>query len=122
MKSTAPLEPIRHADLDPELNALAEVLVQLFGDVRKELGAGLVEWVYVEALSDELGRQVRVGLLVDGRIIIEAKAVAELHAVHFAQSLTYLRVSGRPLRFLVNFCAVPLGTGIHRRVNSSRRD
>lgn len=124
-----------------ELDGLARELVRAFGDVRAELGAGLVESVYVDCLVEELGRRgircerevefpivyrgltlgrrIRVDLLVEGRILVEAKAVEALHPAHYAQFLTYLRMSRRPLGFLVNFNAVPFGEGIHRRINAS---
>jgi GxxExxY protein len=65
-----------------------------------------------------LSRRFRIDLLLDGKIIVEAKAVENLHPAHFAQLLTYLRLADKPLGFLINFNAIPLGEGIHRRVNT----
>ena len=129
----------RHDDLPKHLEATAAQLVDVVVEVRRALGAGLFESVYVDALCHELGlrgipwrRDFRVPLLYKGQplgkafvpdilvaeeIIVEAKAVESLHPTHFAQILTYLRLSGKPLGFLVNFHAVPLSNGIHRKVN-----
>lgn len=130
----------RHQDLPAELNLLAAEVVDAIGEVRRELGAGLVESIYEECLMDELARRgiparaqvhvavhykgrrlakrFRVDILVAEAIIIEGKAMEALAPVHFAQLDTYLRLSGMPLGFLVNFNALPLRSGIHRRVNS----
>ena len=138
--SVLPPTRFAHRDLGPRLNNLARQVVDACFEVRRELGAGLVESVYVECLADELrareiateaevqlpivykgrtlGRRFRVDLLVDGQVVVEAKAVEELHPVHTAQLLTYLRLSCRPLGFLVNFNAVPLGSGILRYANT----
>ena len=129
-------------DVDPALDGLARVLVEACFEVRRELGAGLVESVYVECLAEELrargvavavevplpviykgnalDKRFRIDLLVGDRIVVEAKAVEDLHPLHAAQLLTYLRLSGKPLGFLVNFSAVPLRTGIHRYANTKR--
>lgn len=127
-------------DLDADSEELAAKLVQAFGDVRHELGAGLLEAIYVECLVEELlerghrvetevnfpvtykgrplKRTCRVDMMVDDRVIIECKAVEALHPAHYAQFLTYLKMSGKELGFLVNFKSIPLGHGIHRRVMS----
>lgn len=126
-------------ELPEEIERVATAIVGSVGEVRRELGAGLAEAVYVECLTEELrlaglrvdrevpvplsykgralGRTVRLDMIVDDVVVVEAKAVLELHPSHYAQLLTYLRLSGRPLGFLVNFSAVPLATGIHRRIN-----
>ena len=55
-------------------------------------------------------------LVIDGRLIIEVKAVKELLPVHDAQILTYLKFSGISLGFLMNFHADPLMRGVKRFV------
>ena len=49
--------------------------------------------------------------------IIELKAVDELAPVHFAQTLTYLKLSKLKLGLLINFNEKYLKDGIHRIVN-----
>ena len=48
--------------------------------------------------------------------MVEAKACAELHPTAFAQTLTYLRLTDKPVGLLINFHAVPLRNGIHRLI------
>jgi GxxExxY protein len=48
----------------------------------------------------------RVGLLVEGKLIIEVKSVEALADIHLAQVLTYLRLSDIRLGLLLNFNVV----------------
>ena len=59
----------------------------------------------------------RVDLLVEGKLIIEVKAVEALAEIHFAQVLTYLRLSNLRLALLLNFNVVHMKDGIRRVVN-----
>jgi GxxExxY protein len=59
----------------------------------------------------------RVDLLVDDRVIGELKAVEALLPIHQAQLLSYLKLSGRKVRLLINFHVVKLKDGIKRIVN-----
>ena len=58
----------------------------------------------------------RLDLVVDGRLMIELKAVDRLHPVHVAQALSCLRISKLPLCPLINFNAAVLKDGIKRIV------
>lgn len=132
----------RHQDLPAGIEQLASRLVEAVVEVRTHLGVGLVESVYAECLQAELrrrhvpfesevkiairwkgqtlSREFRADLLIGGRIVVELKAVEELHPSHFAQLLTYVRLADVPLGFLINFHAVPLANGIDRRILSPR--
>jgi GxxExxY protein len=125
--------------LDPKLEAIASTIVDAAILVHRELGPGLLESAYEVCLVHELtnrglsverqkplpvrfrGVQVEAGyrldLLVEGSVILELKAVDELTKIHHAQLLTYLKLSGLRLGFLINFNAVPLKNGIRRFVN-----
>ena len=104
--------------------------------VHRALGPGLLESAYEHCLAHELNtrglgvrRQValpilfdgilieagyRLDLLVDDLIIVEVKAVDALAPLHEAQLLTYLRLSGRRLGYLMNFNVKLLKQGIRR--------
>ena len=53
----------------------------------------------------------RIDLLVDDLIVVETKTVERLNAMHQAQVLTYLRLSGKEVGLLLNFWASPLKDG-----------
>lgn len=59
----------------------------------------------------------RADILVNDRVIIEIKSIDNLAPVHYAQTLTYLRVSDLKLALLINFNCVILKEGIHKIVN-----
>ena len=106
--------------------------------VHRLLGPGLLESAYEHCLVKELqlrGLRVdrqpalpviykgvtldagyRVDLLVNGAVIVEVKAVEMLMPVHDSQLLTYLKLSGHRLGFLINFNVPLIKQGIRRRV------
>ena len=104
--------------------------------VHSALGPVLLESAYEECLHyelDNIGIQVikqkpmplvyeekkldlgyRIDLLVDGKVIIEVKSVDALNPVHMAQLMTYLKLSGCRIGFLINFNVESLKDGIKR--------
>jgi GxxExxY protein len=60
----------------------------------------------------------RVDLLVEGKLIVEVKSIEALAEIHFAQVLTYLRLSDLRLALLLNFNVVHMKDGIRRIVNN----
>jgi GxxExxY protein len=108
-------------------------------EVHTALGPGLLESAYEACLQFELiksGLQVeaqkplplvyesvklecgyRVDLLVERKLIIEVKSIEALAEIHFAQVLTYLRLSDLRLALLLNFNVVHMKDGIRRIVN-----
>ena len=104
--------------------------------VHQAIGPGLLESVYQACLIHELRkRQVdfavglrvplsydgvdldqyfRLDLLVADRLIVELKSVQELHPIHTAQVLTYLRLTGHRKALLINFNVPRLVDGIRR--------
>jgi GxxExxY protein len=121
-----------------QLNALSRQIIGAAITVHRELGPGLDELDYELALSTELDALhirhrcqqpqpvvykgvrldagYRLDLLVEDALIVEVKSVEELHPVHEAQLLTYLRLSCRKLGLLLNFDVPVLKQGIRRRV------
>lgn len=59
----------------------------------------------------------RLDLVVADTVIVELKAVSELTALHKAQLLSYLKLSGKKVGLLINFNVVHLREGIKRMVN-----
>jgi GxxExxY protein len=58
-----------------------------------------------------------IDLLIENKVIVELKAVEALNDIYFAQTLTYLRLSGCKVGLLINFNVVSLKNGIKRIVN-----
>ena len=123
--------------IDDATEALAHRVIGCCLAVHRELGPGLVEQIYQRALELELKAADiaferekrfkvmyrerclyvhRLDLVVDGRLMIELKAVDRLHPVHVAQALSCLRISKLPLCLLINFNAAVLKYGIKRVV------
>ncbi len=66
--------------------------------------------------GNELDADFRLDLLVNEEIILEIKAVDRLMPVHDAQLLTYLKLSGKRLGFLINFNVPVIKQGIRRKI------
>ena len=62
----------------------------------------------------DLDQYFRLDLLVADRLIVELKSVQELHPIHTAQVLTYLRLTGHRKALLINFNVPRLVDGIRR--------
>ena len=60
----------------------------------------------------------RIDIVVESKVLIEVKSIETLAPVHFAQTLTYLRLSGLKLGLLINFNVNILKESIHRIVNN----
>ena len=107
-------------------------------EVHRELGPGLLESAYEECLCFELrsrgiaydrqlelpvkykGLQLdcgyRIDVLVEKKIVLELKSVESLLAIHEAQLMTYLKLSGCKLGMLMNFKVVLMKDGMKRIV------
>lgn len=92
-------------------NALAFDLRQAGFDVKQQVA---MPFIYKEVIQD-VG--YRIDLLINNKVIIEVKSVETLAPVHFAQTLTCLRLSGLKLALLINFNSKLLKDQIHRIVN-----
>jgi GxxExxY protein len=58
----------------------------------------------------------KLDLLVENTVILELKCVERITSVHEAQLLTYMKLLGKPVGFIINFNVPVLRAGIVRRV------
>jgi GxxExxY protein len=120
-------------------NEISYRIIGLPLELHKSLGPGLLESAHENALAYDLKehgfdikRQVpmpfvykevkmevgyRIDLVVDNKVLIEIKSLEALAPVHFAQTLTYLKLPGLKLGLLINFNTKILKDAIHRLVN-----
>jgi len=120
-------------------NGITETIIGSAIAVHRELGPGLLESAYEACLAHELverglnverqkalpvsyrGVRVdcgyRIDLLVEGCVVVELKAVDSLQAIHTAQVLSYLKLSGCSVGLLINFHVPMLRDGIRRIVS-----
>ncbi len=121
-----------------EIEQVGKTVLDAAFKVHTVLGPGLLESVYQTTLAHVLrkggalvetevvlpimfeGERIESGLRLDMRVdkcvIIELKSVEIMHPVYEAQLMTYLRLSGMRLGFLINFNVPHLKDGIKRMV------
>jgi GxxExxY protein len=120
-------------------NEISKHIISAAIKIHRELGPGLLESVYEAILAHELRQSgldvlqqvavplvykdiemnigYRIDMLIESKVLVELKSVENLAPVHFAQTLTYLRLSGLKLGILINFNVALLKEGFHRVVN-----
>lgn len=118
--------------------AIARDIVSAALTVHRALGPGLLESIYQTCFVHELRKAghetqeefkvpiiydgltfpdaLRLDTLVDDLVICELKAVETMHPVFTSQILSYLKLTGRRLGFLINFNVPLIKNGIHRLV------
>jgi GxxExxY protein len=120
-----------------EINKITEKIIGCAIEVHRNLGPGLLESVYEEAMCVEFdiqgvhyqrqiavpvndkGRVIgeyRLDLLVEDAVVVELKSVERHDPVFEAQILTYLRVTGKRVGLLINFNSKLLKEGVKRLV------
>jgi GxxExxY protein len=126
------------AEVGTRLNRLTENVIGAAMEVHRSLGPGLLESSYELCLCRELSlrgipfeRQkaipieykgvkldcgYRADLLIDGRVLVELKAIESLLPIHEAQLLSYLRLGRWSIGLVINFNVQLLKHGIRRRV------
>ena len=119
-------------------NEIGTLILDAAFQVHKELGPGLLESTYEACLSYEAMQKglyietqlplpvvykevkldcgYRIDLRAERKVIVEIKAVEALNDVHMAQVLTYMKLSGCKLGYLINFNVKQLKNGIKRVV------
>ncbi len=121
-----------------DIEAIAAHVVDAGFKLHKALGPGLLESAYELILCERLradgfrvDRQVPINityddisiekafvidLLVEDQLVLELKSVEQTHPVHSKQVLTYLKLTGLSLGFVMNFGAATFKDGIRRVV------
>jgi len=121
-----------------ERDELTHKIIGACIEVHRHLGPGLLESAYEECVCHELylrklhfRRQAalpvsykslnldcgyRMDIVVEEQVLLELKAVEKLLPIHEAQLLTYLKLSGLKIGYLINFNVPVLKNGIKRMV------
>ncbi len=128
----------RKTDLPSEIEGVVHQVIGAAIEVHRELGPGLLESIYEQALLYELqlrniqaSQQVetdvmykdtvikgqRLDLLVENQVVIELKSVTQVLDIHKAQLLSYLRAGNFPVGLLINFNVKLVRDGITRVFN-----
>jgi GxxExxY protein len=120
-------------------NQIGDIVVETAIRLHRELGPGLLESVYEITLSRLLAKRglvvqrqypvpiyfdgerleegFRADILIESKVILELKSVEQLNRLHHKQLLTYLKLSGLKLGYLLNFGEELMKSGISRVVN-----
>ena len=120
---------------DEEMNDLTGRVIGAAIEIHRALGPGYQESIYEEALAFELGRmgigferqhafavkyhghvvgEGRIDFLIEGKLVVELKAVEKMHPVHKAQVISYLKAISCQMGLLINFNESMLRSGIQR--------
>jgi GxxExxY protein len=119
-------------------NVLTEQIIGAAIEVHRELGPGMLESAYEACLVFEplrrnlsferqkalplvykgqtLDAGYRVDVLVEQMVVVEVKCVVRLDRVHFAQPMSYLRITGCQVGLLLNFNVAWLSRGGIKRI------
>ena len=122
-------------------NEIGKIVVGTAVHLHQDLGPGLLESVYeavfskllvknglhvqrqvgvpIEFNGEQFDEGFKADIIVEGKVILELKSVEKLHPVHKKQLLTYLKLTGMKLGFLLNFGDELMKTGIVRIINGN---
>jgi GxxExxY protein len=120
-------------------NEIGTIIVDCAVELHRNLGPGLLETVYEVTLARALERRglkverqvgvaieyegetfdegFRADLIVEELVIVELKSVERVTPAHKKQLLTYLRLTGLKLGYLLNFGEALMRDGITRTIN-----
>ena len=121
-------------------NEISAIVVDVCYKIHVKLGPGLLESVYESILYHELtkrgllverqkqlpvlwdGIQLDVGfrsdLIVENKVILEIKSIAQVTDIHAKQVLTYLKITKMKLCLVINFNVPIIKLGIKRVVSN----
>lgn len=132
------MDGLLERELPRAIEAMSHTVIGCAIEVHRELGPGLLEKLYEDAMVYELKaaglrveqqvtlavaykditlRGQQLDLLVGGAIVLELKSVEKLLEVHAAQLLSYCRAGGYPLGLLLNFNVKLMKDGLKRVFN-----
>src|SRR5208283_3892852 len=119
-------------------SGLTESIIGAAIEVHRDKGPGLIESIYEWCLIKELELRglatvsqkkvaveykgftreepLRFDLLVEGCVLVEAKAVEKILPIHKAQPLSYMKLLNVPIGLLINFHEMKLTDGVHRLI------
>lgn len=122
-------------------NEIGTIIVDCAVELHRNLGPGLLETVYEVALARALERRglivhrqvgvpieyqgetfsegFRADLIVGGLVIVELKSIERVTPADKKQLLTYLRLTGLKLGYLLNFGEALMRDGITQTINGS---
>jgi GxxExxY protein len=117
---------------------LTKTIIAAAIEVHRDKGPGLIESIYEWCLLKELELRrlstmtqkvvrveykgftreepLRFDVLVEGCVLVEAKAVEQILPIHKAQLLSYMKLLDVPLGLLINFHEVKLTDGVTRLI------
>lgn len=121
-----------------DIEQIATQVVDAAIKVHSKLGPGLLESAYQKCLAYELTQRglkvqteiiqpityekmtidtgYRIDMLVEDKIIIENKTVDQIQGIHEAQLLTYMKLRGCSIGFILNWKVKLMKFGIKRKV------
>ena len=120
-------------------NEIGDIIIETAVNLHRNLGSGLLESVYevilmkllvkkglsvqrqvsilIEFEGEQFDEGFRIDLFIEGKVIIELKSVEKITDAHKKQLLTYLKLTGTKLGYILNFGAALMKEGIIRTVN-----
>ena len=119
-------------------SGLTEAVIAAAIEVHRDKGSGLIESIYEWCLVKELGLRkmacvsqkvvtieykgftreepLRFDMLVEGCVLVEAKAVETILPIHKAQLLSYMKLLDVPIGLLINFHEMKVTDGVSRLI------
>ena len=119
-------------------SGFTETIIAAAIEVHRRIGPGLIESIYEWCLLKELELRglacasqklviveykgfkreepLRFDVLVEGCVLVEAKALQDVLPIHKAQLLSYMKLMDVPLGLLINFHEIKLTNGVHRLI------
>ena len=117
---------------------LSKIVIGAAIEVHRVMGPGLLESIYEKCLTHELelrgiavrnqdavqiaykditfAEELRFDRLVEGCLLVEIKCIQDLHNIHKAQLLSYMKLLDVPLGLLINFFGDRVVDGVSRMV------